>query len=170
MAVTLASFIKFWRERVVALIVHQLTQGVTPHKIALSIGLGFSLGVFPVLGTTTALCAVAAVRLRLNQPVIQLVNWLVYPLQLAWILIFIRIGEWILHAPYMAFSLPELIQKFHDSPVKFLRQFSLVALQGIFAWLFIAPFLTTIIYSVLLPPLKKMAVLKMPLAGSRRIE
>jgi uncharacterized protein (DUF2062 family) len=170
MAITKAPFIKCWRERVVALIISQLTQGVTPHKIALSVALGFSLGVFPVLGTTTALCAVAAVRLRLNQPVIQLVNWLVYPLQLAWILIFIRIGEWIMHAPYMTFSLPGLIQKFHDSPVKFFQQFGLVALQGVVAWLFIAPFLTTITYSVLLPSLKKMAAFKLPIAGSRRIE
>jgi uncharacterized protein (DUF2062 family) len=170
MAVSLASLIKLWRERVVGLIVSQLVQGVTPHKLALTIGLGFSLGVIPILGVTTALCAVAAVRLRLNQPVIQLVNWLVYPLQLAWILIFVRVGEWITHAPYMAFSLSELIQKFHDSPLQFFQQFGLIALQGVVAWLFIAPFLTTIIYSVFLPPLKKMAFLKMPLAGSRRIE
>jgi uncharacterized protein (DUF2062 family) len=167
---TPASFVKFWRERIVTLIVSQLTQGVTPHKIALSIGLGFSLGVIPILGVTTALCAIAAVRLRLNQPVIQLVNWLVYPLQLAWILIFIRIGEWIMHAPYLTFSLPELIQKFHDSPIKFFEEFSVAGLQGVVAWLFIAPFLTTIIYSVLMPPLKRLATFKTPIVGSRRIE
>jgi uncharacterized protein (DUF2062 family) len=164
------SFIKFWRERITTLIVSQLTQGVTPHKIALSVALGFSLGVFPVLGTTTTLCAIAAVRLRLNQPIIQLVNWLVYPLQLAWILIFIRVGEWIMHAPYMTFSLPELIQKFHDSPVNFFQEFGLAALQGVVAWLFIAPFLSTITYSLLLPPLKKFVAFKTPLANSRRIE
>jgi uncharacterized protein (DUF2062 family) len=167
---TPASFLKFWRERIITLIVSQLTQGVTPHKIALSIGLGFSLGVFPVLGATTALCAIAAVRLKLNQPVIQLVNWLVYPLQLAWILIFIRIGEWILRTPFINFSLPELIQKFHDSPVNFFQQFGLAGLQGVVAWLFIAPFLTTITYSVLLPPLKKLTAFKTPIADSRLIE
>jgi uncharacterized protein (DUF2062 family) len=167
---TPASFLKFWRERFIALIVAQLTQGVTPHKIALSIGLGFSLGVFPVLGTTTALCAIAAVRLKLNQPIIQLVNWLVYPLQLVWILIFIRIGEWILRAPFINFSLPELIQKFHDSPVNFFQQFGLAGLQGVVAWLFIAPFLTTITYSVLLPPLKKLTAFKTPITDSRLIE
>jgi uncharacterized protein (DUF2062 family) len=170
MTMTPAAFLKFWRERIITLIVSQLTQGVTPHKIALSIALGFSLGVFPVLGTTTTLCAIAAVRLRLNQPVIQLINWLVYPLQLAWILIFIRLGEWILHAPYMTFSLPELIQKFHDSPVKFFQEFGLVALQGVVAWLFVAPFLTTLTYSFLLPPLKKLTAFKTPFANSRRLE
>jgi uncharacterized protein (DUF2062 family) len=170
MALTPASFLRFWWERVITLIVSQLTQGVTPHKIALSIALGFSLGVFPVLGTTTTLCAIAAVRLRLNQPIIQLVNWLVYPLQLAWLLIFIRIGEWLVHAPFLNFSLPELVQKFHDSPINFFQQFSLAGLQGVLAWLFIAPFLTTITYSVLLPSLKRLVGLKPPLASSRRTE
>jgi uncharacterized protein (DUF2062 family) len=170
MPITPASLVKFWQERVVALIVSQLLQGVTPHKIALSIALGFSLGVIPFLGVTTALCALAAVRLKLNQPVIQLVNWLVYPLQLAWLLIFVRIGEWIMHAPFINFSLPELIQKFHESPVKFFQEFGIAQMQGIAAWLFIAPFLTMITYSVLMPPLKKLAIFKTPIPGSRRAE
>src|SRR5215469_1665363 len=92
------SLTKIWKDSV-AIIVGQLTQGVTPQKIALSIALGFSLGVIPILGTTTILCAIAAIRLKLNQPVIQLVNWLVYPLQLGLLLVFVRIGEWITQTP-----------------------------------------------------------------------
>jgi len=160
-----ASFVK-WRESVVALVLGQLTQGVTPEKIALSIALGLSLGIIPILGITTVLCAIAAMWLRLNQPVIQLVNWLVYPLQLALVLVFIRIGEWITHAPVLTLSIPVLIQKFHDSPMKFFQQFGMTALHGLVAWLFIAPFLTAIVFSALLPPLKKLAALKTPLAGS----
>jgi uncharacterized protein (DUF2062 family) len=170
MTMTPPSFIKFWRERIVTLIVSQLVQGATPHKVALSIALGFSLGVFPVLGTTTTLCVIAAVRLRLNQPVIQLVNWLVYPLQLAWLLIFVRLGEWIMRAPCISFSLPELIQKFHESPVKFFQEFGAAQLQGVVAWLFLAPFLTTLTYSVLMPPLKRLASFKTPVPGSRSID
>ncbi len=163
------SFAKFWRERVVAPIVAQLIQGVTPQKMALTIALGFSLGVIPILGITTALCAIAAVRLRLNQPVIQLVNWLVYPLQLAWFLIFVRLGEWMMHAPPMPLSLSELIQKFHESPGKFLQEFGMTALHGLVAWLFIAPFLTAITFSILLPPLKGLADFQATMAKSRRI-
>lgn len=163
-------FTKFWRERVVAPIVAQLLQGVTPQKMALTIALGFSLGVIPVLGITTALCAVAAVRLRLNQPVIQLVNWLVYPLQLAWLLIFIRLGEWIMHAPQISLSLPELIGKFHESPGNFVQEFGMAQLHGVVAWLFIAPFLTAITFSLLLAPLKGLADLQANMARSRRMK
>ena len=151
-----ASFVNYWRERIAALVVAQLVQGVTPQKIALSIALGISLGVVPVLGTTTMLCAIAAVRLKLNQPIIQLVNWLVYPLQLALILVFVRIGEWITHAPPINFSIPELIQTFHDSPLKFAQEFGMSQLQEVIAWLFIAPVLTAILFFVLVPPLKQL--------------
>lgn len=157
MAKYLVSFINVWRERIGALVLAQLAQGITPKKIALSIALGISLGVFPVLGTTTALCAIAAVRLRLNQPIIQLVNWLVYPLQLVLILVFVRIGEWITHAPAVSFSIPQLIQTFHESPLKFLQEFGVSQLQGLIAWLFLASVFTAIVFFALVPPLKRLA-------------
>jgi uncharacterized protein (DUF2062 family) len=151
---------KFWQERVVALIAAQFTQGFTPQKIALTIALGLNLGLFPILGTTTALCAIAGIWLKLNQPIIQLVNWLASPLQLAMILVFVRIGEWIIRAQPMSFSIPELFRKFHESPVKFFREFGMTGLHGIIAWLVIAPFLTALVYFLLLPPLKKLAQVK----------
>ena len=157
MATSAGSFINFWRERVAGLVVAQLAQGITPEKIALSIALGITLGIFPVLGATTILYAIAAMRLKLNQPIIQLVNWLVYPLQLASILVFVRIGQWITHAPPVNFSVPDLIQTFHQSPLKFLQEFGVCQLQGLIAWLFIAPVFTAIVFFALVPPLKRLA-------------
>jgi uncharacterized protein (DUF2062 family) len=151
---------KFWRERAVALIVGQLKQGITPQKISLTIALGVTLGIFPILGATTLLCFVFGLGLKLNQPVIQLVNYAVSAAQLALILVFVRIGEWIVRAQPVSFSIPELFRKFHESPVKFFQEFGLTGLHGIIAWLVIAPFLSTLIYFLLLPPLKKLAQIK----------
>jgi len=162
MPVSPASFIRFWRERVFTLILSQLMQGVTPHKIALTISLGFSLGIFPVLGATTTLCVIVGVWLRLNQPIIQLVNWLVYPLQLAWLLLFIRLGEWMMHAPPLGFSISAMLQSLHGSPAKFLQLFGLAAVRGTIGWLLVAPCLSAAAYAVLLPPLKRLATLKTP--------
>jgi uncharacterized protein (DUF2062 family) len=148
---------KFWRGRVLGLVVAQLTQGVTPQKIALTIALGFNLGIFPIMGATTTLCAVAAFCLRLNQPVIQLVNWLVYPLQLITILVFVRIGEGMLGAPRVSFSVPELVRKFDASPVRFLKEFGMTGVHGIIAWCVLAPVAAALIYFLLLTPLKKLA-------------
>ncbi len=163
------SITKFWRDSIV-LISSQLTQGVTPQKIALSIALGLSLGIIPILGITTILCAAAALRLRLNQPIIQLVNWLVYPLQLALLLIFIRIGEWITCSPHVSFSIPDMINQLHQSPGKFLQGFGMSGLHGLIAWLFIAPILTVVTYSVLIHPLKKLAAISAAIANSRNAQ
>ena len=148
---------RFWRERVVSLIVAQFTQGVTAQKMALTIALGITLGLFPIVGATTMLCAIVGVWLRLNQPVIQLVNWLASPLQLMLIVVFVRIGEWMLRAQRVSFSIPELFRKFHESPAGFFQEFGLTGLHGIIAWLVIAPFLTALVYFIVLPPLKKLA-------------
>jgi uncharacterized protein (TIGR03437 family) len=70
-----------WPYRKIVLpIIDLLRQGITPEKVALSIALGVTLGIFPVLGSTTILCAAAAVVLRLNLPAIQAVNYLIYPI------------------------------------------------------------------------------------------
>lgn len=153
---------RFWQERVVGLIVAQFTQGFTPQKIALTIALGFVLGIFPILGATSVLCAFAALALRLNQPVIQLVNFLVSALQLALILVFVRLGEWLVNAPPVSFSVPELMRRFQASPAQFMQDFGLTGLHGILAWLIVAPLLAMLIYHLLLPPLKKLAQLTKP--------
>jgi uncharacterized protein (DUF2062 family) len=150
----------FWRKRVISVITAQFVQGITPAKISLTIALGLNLGIFPILGATTLLCAIAGLWLKLNQPVIQLVNWIASPLQLMLILVFVRLGECLMRAPHLQLSIPLLIRKFHDSPLNFLREFGLTGLHGIVAWILIAPFLTAIIYAALLPPLRKLAALK----------
>jgi uncharacterized protein (DUF2062 family) len=150
----------FWRKRVISVITAQLVQGISPAKISLTIALGLNLGIFPILGATTLLCAIAGFWLKLNQPVIQLVNWIASPLQLTLILVFVRLGEWLTRAPHLQLSIPLLVRKFQDSPMNFLREFGLTGLHGIIAWLLVAPFLTALLYGALLPPLRKLAALK----------
>ena len=83
----------------------QLTQGVSPVRLAVALALGLTLGTFPVLGTTTALCALAALGLRLNQPAIQVANYLAYPLQLAAYLPLFAAGAALFGAPPVTFTL-----------------------------------------------------------------
>lgn len=170
MALNPISLMKFWRERLIGLIIAQLIQGVTPQKIALTFALGFSLGIFPILGATTVLCAIAGVWLKLNQPIIQVMNWFISPLQLSLILVFVRIGEWVMRAPRVSFSVPELIQKFHEAPGKFFQQFGMTGIHGIVAWLFVAPFLIVATYAALVPPLKKLAALKTSMSHSTYVK
>lgn len=63
-------------------IVDLLRQGSSPEQISLTIVLGLALGTIPILGSTTLLCAAAAMTWRLNMPLIMLINYFVYPVQL----------------------------------------------------------------------------------------
>jgi uncharacterized protein (DUF2062 family) len=147
----------FWRRRVLDVIVGQLKQGITPQKISLTLALGVTLGIFPILGATTLLCFVVGLCLKLNQPIIQMVNYLVYALQLVMILFFVRVGEFVMHATPVSFSIPEMFRKFHESPREFFREFGMTGVHGIVGWLIIAPFVAALLYFILLPLMKKLA-------------
>jgi len=61
-------------------------------KLAVSLALGAVLGIFPVLGVPTFLCGAVAAVWRLNFPALQLMNYVVYPLQIALLWPFARFG------------------------------------------------------------------------------
>jgi uncharacterized protein (DUF2062 family) len=148
----------WWQRRVVAPILAQLRQGITPQLIALTIAAGLVLGIFPVLGTSTLLCAVFAFVLRLNQPIIQLVNYLAYPLQIALLFPFYRAGERLFDQPPVPLlSVVELSQRFWADPTQFLVDYGLVALYGIVVWGLVAPVLAGLLYLGLKSPLQAMA-------------
>jgi uncharacterized protein (DUF2062 family) len=147
----------WWRRRVLDVTVAQLRQGITPQKIALTIALGAVLGLFPILGTTTALCLLVGLYLKLNQPVIQLVNWIAAPLQLPGIYFFVRAGEWLTHTPPVSFSITALLAAFKASPLHFLQQYGTTGLRGVLAWVLIAPGIATLLYALALPPLRRMS-------------
>lgn len=81
------------RRRILNPLLGLLRQGLTPEKLALCLALGLVIGCFPVLGSTTFLCAGVAVALRLNLPAIQLANWIAYPLQLLVLIPLFRLGD-----------------------------------------------------------------------------
>lgn len=148
-----------WQRRVVGPLTAQLRQGITPEQLALTLALGAVLGVFPILGATTALCAVAGVALRLNQPAIQLVNYLMYPLQIALLLPFYRAGEKLFGAePVPIFSVTELISRFQAGPGQFMLDYGMVALYGIAVWALLAPVAAALIYLTARPPLRAAAI------------
>ena len=78
----------WWQRRVILPVKQQLTQGITADRIALTISLGITLGIFPILGSAILLCGLAGVMLKLNQPIIQAIGTLAYPLQLVLLLPF----------------------------------------------------------------------------------
>lgn len=127
----------FFHRRFVVPIVSLLTQGITPEKIALSLSFGIVLGTFPVLGSTTLLCAAAALIFGLNLPAIQLVNYLVYPIQLLLLVPFIRIGETLFRAAPLPFSLGQILAMVRADVHYAVSTLWRAEAHAIFAWLLI---------------------------------
>jgi len=128
----------FWQRRVVMPLVGQLRQGVTPEKLAESLAWGLVVGIFPILGTTTMLCGVAALARRLNHVAIQLVNWLIYPVQLLLILPFLQLGNRLFGYPPIELSVAEISAHFNQDFMSAVRDFGGLALRGIAAWVLVA--------------------------------
>ena len=145
----------FFRRRMVRPIVELLRQGVTPEKLALSLALGVALGVFPVLGTTTALCAIAALVLRLNLPAIQIVNYFVYPAQLGLLIPFFRLGEKLFGAPHLPLSISQIVGMFRASYWHATRTLWTTTWHAAAAWSLVAPLIVTLGYAVLVMVLKR---------------
>jgi uncharacterized protein (DUF2062 family) len=146
-----------FRRRVARPIIELLRQGVTPEKMALSLALGAALGVFPVLGTTTALCALAAFIWRLNLPAIQIVNYFVYPLQIALLIPFFRAGEILFGAPHLPLSLAQILTAVHASFWGATRFLWTTIWHAAVAWCLIAPIFVGLAYVILVALLRKIA-------------
>lgn len=146
----------FWRRRVVAPLVAQLTQGVTPDRLALTLSLGLACGLFPFLGFTTALCAVVAAALRLNQPVIHVVNQLLWPVQLAGIPLYVAFGQRLFGAPPVPVDPQEIARVFADSRAEFWTRFGLMGLHALTAWLLSVPPLVAACYLATRPVLRRL--------------
>ena len=69
--------------------------GLSPQKLALTVCIGIAFGTMPLVWGTSVICVVLAHLFRLNQLALQSVNYLLYPLQLALLLPFFRLGAWL---------------------------------------------------------------------------
>jgi hypothetical protein len=166
----------FWQRRIRDPIVAQLTQGITPEKIAMTVAVGSAFALFP-LPVTTLLCFFVAWALRLNQPIIQLMNWALWPVHILTIIGCVRLGEMIfgathvrlveflrmladlssLHSLKLLFREPDLyVHRFSE----YFHRFGLTLIYAIVAWAIIAPFYIAIVYFIARPIASEVAFLK----------
>ncbi len=132
----------------------QLTQGVTPSKVALSVAVGSALALFPILGTTTTLCVVAGITLGLNQPIIQGVNALCTFIYFPLLYAFVRLGDALARTERSSLDIPLMMSLFTHEPRQFFHQFGITALHAMLGWAVVAPFWVPLFYLVALKSLR----------------
>jgi hypothetical protein len=94
--------------------------------------------------------------LRLNQPILQTLNQLLGPLQLALILVYVRAGEWLWRAAPVPLSIPTLATAFRDDPWAFLQRFGWTGVHAATAWIISVPVIVAALYYPLRPVMRRL--------------
>lgn len=148
----------FWSRRVVDPLVAQLTQGVTPDKLAATLAVGSGCSLFPFLGFTSLLNLAVGVRLRMNQPILQTLNQVLGPVQLVMIVIYVRGGEWLWRASEDRFTVTEVLRVFREASLgEFLQRFGWASVHAFTAWTLTTPLLIAAVYYALRPVMRRLA-------------
>lgn len=142
------------KQRLVDPVANLLRQGITPEKIAAAIAAGVVLGLFPVLGTTTILCALAAAWLGLNLPLIQLVNAVVYPFQILLLIPMLEWGQSLFGQPRLPLTLEKLTAMVRASAWQTITALGGATLRAIAVWILASCVVAPAIYFILVPALR----------------
>lgn len=145
----------FLNRKVIRPLLELLRQGATPEKLALSVALGFVFGLLPAIGWNTAMCAIVAFMWKLNLPAIQLVNYSLYPLQLALLLPFFRLGERVFRAPHLPVSIPQIYAMVHSDLWGAVRLLWSTTWHAVAVWALLAPLVSASIYFALVPAFRR---------------
>jgi len=146
----------FFKRRLVDPILDLLRQGITADKIAMSIAFGITLGVIPILGSTTLLCFAAAAILRLNLPAIQLINYLVYPLQLVLLIPFMKMGQWLFGEKPTTLTVAQILSMTRQGVWTAIGALWTVTMHALVVWLVLGSLTSPILYWMLANVLKRL--------------
>jgi uncharacterized protein (DUF2062 family) len=106
-----------FQRRIVTPILDLLRVGCSPRKMAWSLAFGIIVGINPLLGSTTVVSLLFAFALRLNLIASQIANHVVYPLQLALFLVFIKLGDRIFHTGKLPMDHEALLHGVRHHPI-----------------------------------------------------
>jgi uncharacterized protein (DUF2062 family) len=144
----------FWKHLVRPLL-DLLRTGATPRKLAWSLAVGAALGINPILGISSLACLAAAFIFRLNVVATQIINHLVFPIQLALIVVFLDAGDHVFrtaaHEPMSRDAFTRAIHAHDWATAQLLWTWEWHALT---VWLFCAVLLTPLAALALTPALE----------------
>ena len=147
----------FFRKRVIDPLIVLLKQGLSPEKLALTVGFGIMIGIFPMLGSTTFLCILIGFLVSLNQPALQVVNHCMYPLQILLLLPFLQLGNRLFQVPPIPLSLTQIMNMLQADVWGTVRAFWTTTLRGIVIWCLAAPIVISTVYFALTPIFRKLS-------------
>jgi uncharacterized protein (DUF2062 family) len=111
-----------------------LRMGATPRALAWSLTAGLLIGINPLLGTTTILSLAVAFVFRLNLVASQTANHAAWPLEIALMVPFIRLGAWVFHTAAMPIAPKLFLNEVRAAPLHVLRQVWMWEWHALVVW------------------------------------
>jgi hypothetical protein len=147
--------VKAWfKKRLIDPIMGQLVQGYSVETVALSIAVGLGIACIPILGVSTFLGIIIASLFSLNHIVLQTINYIAYPLQIALIIPFLMLGQRFFSDEIIPLDLSLMFTEFSTSPALFFQNYAMVALYGFLLWLLTLPIAIPATYFVIKPVIR----------------
>lgn len=111
-----------------------LSCGLTPRKLALTLCLGAAFGTIPLVWGTSLICVMLAHTFRLNHVALQSVNYLLWPVHLALLVPFFKLGAWLF--PRGAQVPPDIFAPLTQSPgLSTVNILGWLTLKALAAWM-----------------------------------
>jgi len=133
-----------------------LRMGATPRTLAWSIAIGLMIGLNPFIGSTSLLCLAISLRFRLNVVASQIANHAVFPLELALVIPFIRLGSRLFRTAAMPLSPHLFFQDAHHAPVALARRLWMWEWHAFVMWAVIATIAAPLLALLLTPLLDRL--------------
>ncbi len=121
------------KRKVLVPIKRALKNGISQRRLAISLALGITIGLFPFYGITTLLVGAVAWALRLDFLVMQAVHYIVSPIQIALFIPFFKAGNIFINQD-VDFTASSFIALFKENFWHALREFWMINLGAILIW------------------------------------
>lgn len=145
------------KRRVTNPLINFLRQGLTPEMLSRTIASGLLVGTIPIPGTSTLLCTALSLGFRMNLALIQLVNYLVFPLQILLFVPFYTLASKI-SGKIIFFNASEISAQFAGSNWQ-TASIDLLWLAGtsVLVWLLLMFPVSLTVYFIIKPVMKRFA-------------
>ena len=131
-----------------------LRMGATPEKLAWSLAIGVAVGINPLVGTTTLVCLAIILLFRLNTVAGQLANHLMYPLEIALFVPFMRAGERLFHTGPLPIVSKEIFRMARTAPIQTTKLLWEWEWHALVAWAIVAVVITPVLALLFTPLLR----------------
>jgi uncharacterized protein (DUF2062 family) len=144
------------RRRVFRRVLYFLKRGITPHKLALSLSLGVTIGIIPLYGLTSLLVTLVVFCFRLNLTATHIAHYTVHPIQILLIFPFLKLGDFIFNNSLLPHSFDQLVTMIRTDIWGTLHHFWLAYLTATAVWFIVSIPLAIVLYKVLFLSFRKL--------------